>query len=88
MKRKRFKPEEISRILKEFEGGKSVQELTREYGISPASFYKWRQRYGGMEGSELKRMKQLEEENLKLKRMYTELALDLEVAREVIAKKL
>jgi len=88
MKRKRFKPEEISRILKEFEGGKSVQELTREYGISSASFYKWRQRYGGMEGSELKRMKQLEEENLKLKRMYTELALDLEVAREVIAKKL
>lgn len=88
MKRKRFKPEEISKILKEFEGGKSVQELTREYGISPASFYKWRQRYGGMEGSELKRMKQLEEENLKLKRMYTELALDLEVAKEVIAKKL
>lgn len=88
MKRKRFKPEEISKILKEFEGGKSVQELTREYGISPASFYKWRQRYGGMEVSELKRMKQLEEENLKLKRMYTELALDLEVAKEVIAKKL
>lgn len=88
MKRKRFKPEEISRILKEFEGGKTVQELTREYGISSASFYKWRQRYGGMEGSELKRMKQLEEENLKLKRMYTELALDLEVAKEVIAKKL
>lgn len=86
--RKRFKPEEISKVLKEFEGGKSVQELTREYGISPASFYKWRQRYGGMEGSELKRMKQLEEENLKLKRMYTELALDLEVAKEVIAKKL
>ncbi|WP_118195527.1 transposase [Albibacterium indicum] len=88
MKRKRFKPEEISKVLKEFEGGKSVQELTREYGISPASFYKWLQRYGGMEGSELKRMKQLEEENLKLKRMYTELALDLEVAKEVIAKKL
>lgn len=88
MKRKRFKPEVISKILKEFEGGKSVQELTREYGISPASFYKWRQRYGGMEVSELKRMKQLEEENLKLKRMYTELALDLEVAKEVIAKKL
>lgn len=88
MKRKRFKPEEISRILKEFAGGKTVQELTREYGISSASFYKWRQRYGGMEGSELKRMKQLEEENLKLKRMYTELALDLEVAKEVIAKKL
>lgn len=46
MKGKRFKPEQISKILKEFEAGKSVQELTREYGVSSASFYKWRQRYG------------------------------------------
>jgi len=88
MKGKRFKPEQISRILKEFEAGKSVQELTREHGVSAASFYKWRQRYGGLDGSELKRVKDLEEENRKLKRMYAELALDLEAAREVIAKKL
>ncbi|SKB41977.1 putative transposase [Parapedobacter luteus] len=88
MKGKRFKPEQISRILKEFEAGKSVQELTREHGVSAASFYKWRQRYGGLDGSELKRVKELEEENRKLKRMYAELALDLEAAREVIAKKL
>lgn len=86
MKGKRFKPEQISRILKEFEEGKSVQELTREHGVSSASFYKWRQRYGGMDSSELKRMKELEEENRKLKRMYAELALDLEAAREVIKK--
>jgi len=88
MKGKRFKPEQISRILKEFEAGKSVQEITREHGVSAASFYKWRQRYGGLEGSELKRVKELEEENRKLKRMYAELALDLEAAREVISKKL
>lgn len=88
MKGKRFKPEQISKILKEFEAGKSVQEITREHGVSAASFYKWRQRYGGLEGIELKRVKELEEENHKLKRMYAELALDLEAAREVIAKKL
>lgn len=88
MKGKRFKPEQISKILKEFEAGKSAQEITREHGVSAASFYKWRQRYGGLEGSELKRVKELEEENRKLKRMYAELALDLEAAKEVIAKKL
>ena len=88
MKGKRFKPEQISRVLKEFEAGKSVQEIIREHGVSAASFYKWRQRYGGLEGSELKRVKELEEENRKLKRMYAELALDLEAAKEVIAKKL
>lgn len=88
MKGKRFKPEQISKILKEFEAGKSVQEIAREHGVSTASFYKWRQRYGGLEGSELKRVKELEEENRKLKRMYADLALDLEAAKEVIAKKL
>ena len=88
MKGKRFKPEQISKILKEFEAGKSVQEIAREHGVSAASFYKWRQRYGGLEGSELKRVKELEGENRKLKRMYADLALDLEAAKEVIAKKL
>ena len=88
MKGKRFKPEQISKILKEFEAGKSVQEIAREHGVSAASFYKWRHRYGGLEGSELKRVKELEEENRKLKRMYADLALDLEAAKEVIAKKL
>ncbi|MDA3798467.1 MAG: transposase [Kiritimatiellae bacterium] len=88
MKKKRFSPEQVARVLKEFEGGKSVQELLKEYGISQATFYKWRQRYGGLEASELKRLKELEEENRKLKMMYTELALDLKVAREIIEKKL
>jgi len=88
MKRKRFTPQQIASILKEYDNGKSVEEITRDHGVSKASFYKWRQRYGGMNASELKRLKQLEEENRRLKQMYTDLALDLKVAREIIEKKL
>jgi len=88
MKTKRFTPQQISKVLKEYENGKSVEELTKEHGVSRASFYKWRQRYGGMEASELKRLKELEEENRKLKMMYADQALDLKLAREIIEKKL
>ena len=88
MKKSRFTPTQIATILKEFELGKSVDELSREHGVSRASFYKWRQRYGGMEASELKRVKQLEEENAKLKRMYANLAMELETAKYIIEKKL
>ena len=88
MKRSKFTPTRIAAILKEFEAGKKVEDISREHGVSRASFYKWRQRYGGLEASELKRIKQLEEENAKLKRMYANLALDLEAARYVIEKKL
>ena len=88
MKRKKFTPQQISKVLQEFENGKNIEELTREYGVSRASFYKWRQRYGGMEASELKRLKELEEENRKLKMMYADLALDLKIAKEIIEKKL
>lgn len=88
MKKKRFTPQQIANILREYDKGKTVEELTHEHGVSRASFYKWRQRYGGMEASELKRLKELEEENRKLKMMYTELALDLKVAKEIIEKKL
>lgn len=88
MKKKRFSPQQISAILNEYEQGKSVEEITREHGVSRASFYKWRQRYGGLEASELKRLKELEEENRKLKMMYADIALDLKIAREIIEKKL
>jgi putative transposase len=88
MKKSKFTPEQKAKVLKEFDQGKKVEEITREYGISWAAFYKWRQRYGGLEASELKRIRQLEEENAKLKRMYAGLALDLEAARWVIEKKL
>lgn len=88
MKRSKFSPTQIAKILKEFEQGKSVEEISREHGISRATFYKWRQRYGGMDASELKRIKQLEEENARLKRMYANLALELETAKYIIEKKL
>lgn len=88
MKKKRFSPEQISAILREYDNGKDVQTIVREHGVSRASFYKWRQRYEGMDGTSLKRLKELEHENTKLKHMYAELALDLKVAKEIIKKKL
>jgi putative transposase len=88
MKKKQFTPEQISKILKEFEAGKSAAEISRGYGVSQAAFYKWRQRYAGMQASELKRLKELEEESNRLKKMYAELALDLKIAKEIIEKKL
>ena len=88
MRKSKFTPTQIATILKEFDLGKDVDTLTREHGVSKATFYKWRQRYGGMQASELKKVKQLEEENAKLKRMYTELALELDMAKYIIEKKL
>ena len=88
MKRKTFTPTQIASILKEFELGKSAIEISRVHGVSQAAFYKWRSRYGGMEASDLKKLKALEEENTKLKRMYANLALDLEAAKYIIEKKL
>lgn len=87
MRKSKFTPTQIASILKEFDQGKDLLTLTRERGISKATFYKWRQRYGGMEASELKRIKKLEEENAKLKRMYTDLALELDIAKHIIEKK-
>ena len=88
MKKGKFTTEQIAKILKEFEQGKSVDDISREHGVSRASFYKWRQRYSGMEASELKRVKELEEENSRLKRMYANLAMELDVAKYIIEKKL
>lgn len=88
MKKSRFSPEQIARILKDYDVGTSSEELCRLNGISRQTFYKWRSKYGGMESGELKRLKQLEEENANLKRMYANLALDLEAARYIIEKKL
>lgn len=88
MKKSKFSPTQIANILKEFDNGKKVEEITRDHGVSRAAFYKWRERYGGMSATELKRIKELEEENAKLKRMYANLALDLEAAKYIIEKKL
>ena len=87
MKKSTFSPTQIAGILKEFDNGKSTEELTRAHGISRATLYKWRQRYGGMDASEMKRVKALEEENARLKRMYANLAMELDVAKYIIEKK-
>jgi putative transposase len=86
MKRKTFTPQQIATILKEHENGKELDAIIRDHGVSRASFYKWRKRYGGMEAAELKRLKALEEENRKLKMMYADLALDLRLLRRSLKK--
>ena len=88
MKKSQFSPTQIAGILKQFDAGKSAEEISREHGVSRACLYKWRQRYGGMEASELKRVKELEEENARLKRMYANLAMELDTAKYIIEKKL
>lgn len=87
MKKSRFSESQIIKALKENEGGRNVEDVSRELGISKGTFYSWRKRFGGMELSELKRLKELEEENSKLKRMYADQALQLEMAKDVISKK-
>ena len=88
MRKSKFSPSQIAKILKEFDNGKSVEQIGREYGVSTSAFYKWRSRYAGMSSKELKRIKDLEEENRKLKQMYANLALDHQMAKEIIEKKL
>ncbi len=88
MRKSKFSPTQIAKILKEFDTGKSVLDITRDYGVSSAAFYKWRERYAGMSSKELRRLKVLEDENHKLKQMYATLALDHQMAKEIIEKKL
>ncbi len=88
MKKTRFTETQIVKAIKEHDNGRNAQELCRELGISTAAFYKWRQRYGGMEIKELKKLKELEEENARLKRMYANLSLVHEAFKEAVEKKL
>ena len=88
MKKSTFSPAQIAGILKEFDQGKAAEEITRQYGVSKAALYKWRQRYGGLDVSELKRVKELEDENSRLKRMYANLSLVHEALKDAVAKKL
>ena len=87
MKRSRFSEHKIIRILKEGEAGRSPQEICREYGISNVTYYNWKAKYGGMGPSQLKRLKELEGENRKLKQMYADLSLQNVVLKDVIKKK-
>lgn len=87
MKKSRYTDSQILAILKQAEAGAPVQELCREHGMSTATFYKWRSKYGGMDASLMTRMKELEEENRRLKKMYAEERIKAEVISEAMAKK-
>jgi putative transposase len=88
MKKSRFTENKILQVLKELEGGISVADLSRNHGISGATIYTWRAKYAGMTESDLRRLRQLEEENRRLKHMYAELSIDHEILKDVVAKKL
>jgi putative transposase len=88
MRKTKFSEHQIFKILNEVEGGRSVKEVSREYGFNPATYYNWKSKYGGMEASDIRRLKELEEENRKLKQMYAEMSLENRALKYVIEKKL
>ena len=88
MKRSRFTETKIVKILKEAEAGVAVEELSRQHGFSKSTYYKWKARYGGMDAVALKRLKELEAENQKLKEMYADLSLEHKVLKDIVEKKL
>ncbi len=87
MKKKRFSETQIIKILKEAESGVPVKDLARQHGFGKSTFYSWKAKYGGMEISDLNRLKELETENRYLKEMYAELSLENRVLKDVIEKK-
>ena len=86
MRKSKFSEVQIAAILKEAEAGVAVAEVARKHGISAATFYQWRAKYGGMEVSDLQRMRELEQENARLKRMYADLSLDHSILKEALTK--
>jgi putative transposase len=88
MKRSRFTETQIVKILKEAYAGIAVEELCRQHGFSKSTFYKWKARYGGMDTAALKRLKELEAENRKLKEMYADLSLEHKALKDIVEKKL
>ena len=87
MKKSQFSETQIVKAIKEHEAGRSAEDISRELGISTTAFYKWRQKYSGLETSDLKKLKDLEEENNRLKRMYANLSLVHEALKDAISKK-
>jgi len=87
MKQSKFSESQIIKALKENESGRSVEEISRELGINKGTFYNWRKKYGGMEVNHLKQLKELQAENKKLKRMFADVSLDLQMAKDVLSKK-
>jgi putative transposase len=87
MKTSRYSEPQILAILRQAEGGMPVPDLCREHGMSTASFYKWRAKYGGMDASMISQMKSLEDENRRLKKMYAEMSMQAELLKEALGKK-
>ena len=88
MKKSRFSEHQITKILKEVEAGRTAKDVCREYGISNATYYTWKSKFGGMETSDIRRMRELEYENARLKQMYADLSLENRALKDVIEKKL
>lgn len=88
MKRSRFSETQIIGILKEADAGMKVREICRKYGISDATYYNWKSKYGGLQISEVRRLRELEAENAKLKRMYADLSLENDALKDLLSKKL
>ena len=88
MKRSKFTETQIISILKAVEAGRSVRDVCREHEVSDATYYKWKSKYGGMQASDIKRLRELEDENRRLKKMYAELSLEHVMLKEVLTKKL
>jgi putative transposase len=88
MRKSRFSESQIVKILKEVEGGRKVKEVCREHSISDATYYQWKSKYGGMEAADIRRLKELEDENRRLKQMYADISLENRALKDVIAKKI
>ena len=89
MKKSRFSENQIINILKEGESGAmNVPDLCRKHGVGQSTYYNWKSKYGGMEASDIKRLKELEEENRRLKQMYADLSLDHKILKDIVEKKL
>ena len=88
MRKSKFGEHQIVNALRRAEAGTPVKDLCRELGVSTATFYQWRSKYGGMEASDLKRLRDLQEENQRLKQMYAELSLDHKILKDIVEKKL
>ena len=86
MKNSKFTESQIFKMLKQSEAGIAAADICREYGVSAATFYKWKAKYGGMDTAMMKRLRELEEENLRLKRMYANAAMDNEILQETLKK--